>query len=360
MNETEQVIIDKMIIHKVDHRNYDSPQLADLESPISEEVSSFLRQHIAGSLEHKFTRTAVFDNPVNTDFIFQDACDALLNNPEQFVSQSQSISNHLFKTILGDKRISPSDLVICTFMQGDLSSKWLAILKMDPKDGFVGERETTNGLIRYVLRRVPDVLPTGELQKCAFILPNNLRASRKYDLTVLDQQAARYGARRMVASFFIKDYLQCKVGLNKKDKTEVFVYGSHQWINQLEDNWMEEDVERFKQRITTSIQDNVVDLTDFAQAVISEPDDQEDYLQFMRDKEGLEELTFEPDPEARRRLAKYTWFEGDNGLQIRIETDAIGSNKTLDPGEPGKRDSTGLKIITIKTTNWKPKPKRGR
>lgn len=357
MNNKNPVIINKMIIHKVDHRNYDSPQLADLESPISEEVASFLRKHISNNLIHKFMRTAVFDNSPNGDYVFQDVCDRLLDDPDQFVSQSQSISNHLFETVAGDKRISPSDLVICTFTRGGSNSKWLAILKMDPEDGFVGERETVNGLVRFVLRRVPDVLPTGELQKCAFILPKDLRASLDYDLKVLDQQAARYGSRRMVASFFIKDFLQCKVGLNKEDKTKSFVFGSHDWVTQKEDVWAEEDVERFKRRVTTSVQDNIVNITDFAQAIISEPEDQDDYLQFMRDKEGLEELTFEPDPEERRRLTKYTWFEGDNGLLIRVETDAIGPDKTLDPG---KRDSTGLRTITIKTTNWERKPKRGR
>lgn len=357
MINTEQLRIDKMIIHKVDHWKYDSPQLADLESPVSEEIASFLRHHIADSFEHRFTRTAIFNNPQISDYDFQDACNSIANDPNEFISISRSISCHLFNTIDGDKRISPSDLIICTFTQGDHSSKWLAILKMNPVDGFVSERETVKKLVRYVLRRVPDVLPTGVLQKCAFILPQEMRRDFGYDLKVLDQQVARFGVRRKVASFFVKDFLQCKVELNKKDKTKSFISGSSEWIKLKEDGWHEADVKRFQDRVYTTIKENIVDLSEFAQAVIAKPEDQDEYLQYMRETVGLEELTFDPDPEERRRLTEYTWFEGDDELLIRIKTDAIGPDKTLNPGEPG---ADQLRTIIIKTKKWESTPTRGR
>ncbi len=43
MTEMLPIHIHRMIIYKVDHRNYDAPQLSALESPVTEEVASFLR-----------------------------------------------------------------------------------------------------------------------------------------------------------------------------------------------------------------------------------------------------------------------------------------------------------------------------
>jgi hypothetical protein len=38
--------IHRPIVHKVDHKRYDQALISDLESPLSSEVRSFLRQHI--------------------------------------------------------------------------------------------------------------------------------------------------------------------------------------------------------------------------------------------------------------------------------------------------------------------------
>lgn len=353
MTNEPEVRIHRMIIHKVDHRNYDVPQLSDLESPVTEEVGSFLRRHIVSNREHKYARTAVFLDPEPGTVCLRDLCDSLLTDPDQFVTQSRRMAKHLFDTI--DNRVSPGDLILCTFTEGDDKSRWLALLKMDPDDGFVGEREEVNGQVRFVIRRVPNVLPRGELHKSAFVLPRGLREERGYDLKVLDQQVSRYGARRMIASFFAEDFLQCKVGLNRADRTRVFVYASYEWLGKME-QWPEEDVERFKGRVTSSLQDAVVDATNFAAAVITKPDDQDEYLDYLREQ-GLEDLTFEPDPQERRRLTQYAYFEGDHGLRVRIEADAVGPGKTL---EYNRDPATNTWTVTIRTTRWEEKPRRGR
>jgi nucleoid-associated protein YejK len=357
MSNNHQIVINQMIIHKVDHRNYDAPQLSDLESPISEEVASFLRKHIDFNREHKYARSAVFTGPPENQPVLRTMCDELIGDPGQFVAQSQAIARHLFETVKEDKRVSPGDLTICTFTEGDDDLRWLALLKMDPADGFVGEREIINGQVRIVLHRVPDVLPTGELQKCAFILPPKLREQHRYDLRVLDQQAARFGVRQMVASFFVTDFLQCQIGLNRRDKTLTFLYGSNEWIGHKKAQWSAEDIERFRRRAAVAIQDNMVDVADFAEAIISKPEEQEEYLEFMR-CQGLKDLTFETDPDERQRLTQYLWFEGDHGLQIRIEAEAaIGPDSILDY----KRDeATNVWTVTIRTTHWEEMFKKGR
>ncbi len=355
MDAKSEIAIHRMIIHKVDHWNYKAPQLSDLESPVSDEVSSFLQQHIAANREHRFARTAVFEKGALGDDKLRDTCDALLNDPQSFVAHSRQIATRLFQT--ANKRISPGDLVVCTYSEDDtVDDVALALLKMDPEDGFVGETEDVAGQVRIVLRRVPNVLPTGELQKCAFVLPPSQRSTKGYDLKVLDQQAARFGTHKLVASFFTKNFLQCRVNLDPGDKTVAFVYGSHEWIEQKHGLWTEDDIVAFKDQTNDSLGNKTVDVTAFAQAIIPDPDEQDQYLDYLR-RQGLEDLTFEPDPEERRKLTQYAWFEGDNELLVRINADEVGPGKTL---IPHKDEGTNTWTVTIRTTKWSPKVKRGR
>ena len=349
-----QILIHKMIVHKTDHISYDEPQLSDMESPIPEEVNSFLRHHILFNREHKYTRTALFLDVPQSGLVFKDICDDLLSDSSQFIAQSKLIARHLFDQIKLNKRIFPGDLIICTFSEIGNDSKWLALLKLDPEDGFVGDREEVDGQVRIVLRRIKDVLPTGELQKCAFIAPISMRESLGYDLNVLDQQSSRYAARQLVASFFISGFLQCKVGLNQADKTRNFVYLSRDWVDKKD--WPAEDKERFRSYVSEAINNNIVDTISVAQAVIASQEEQDEYVEYIKEN-GLEELAFEPDPEERRKLMQYVWFEGDYDLRIKIDKDAIGSGKTL---EYRKDESTNQWVITIRTTIWENKIKRGR
>jgi hypothetical protein len=357
-NNQPEIHIGQMIVHQIDQIKYDRPLLSDLQSPLSPEVRSFLRQHINNNRIHRYTRSAVFENASDGQTSFKDVCVELLTISDQFVHKSQYIANHLFSVMQRNRNISPGDLVICTFSEdtdNDPSSSWLALLKLDPTDGFIGERKTDPDGGTYIeLQRVPEILPTGELQKCAFIVPPDLREQTGYDLQVLDQQAVKYGRNRLVASFFIKNFLQCRVNLNQSDQTKYFIYGSHQWVNKKLTSWEPEDIDRFKDRITTSVQDNIVDLTDFAEEVVNKPEEQEEYLDYMRGQ-GLTDLTFEPDTSERKRLTQYLKFEGDNGLQVRIRADAVGPDQML---VYDYDEVTNQWIITIRSSRWDRRPGR--
>ena len=337
--------IQRMIIHKVDHVHVDRAQFSEIEPPVSDSVRRFLCGHIQNSRDHRFSRIGRFLEPTPDVPCLKSACDTLLANPGEFVPQSQAIAQRLYDT--SDNRMSPGDLILCSFTEGDSPLPWLAILKLDPSVGFVGEREKVDGKVCFVLRSVPDVLPSGELQKCAFILPLALRKERGHDLKILDQQIGRYGARRMVASFFTQDFLACRVGLNQADATRVLVYGSFDWIRQKEGLWASPDIEQFKNAVTNAIREPLVDAANLATSLITNDTERDDYLGHLR-REGLEELVFEPDLGISSRF-RYVHFEGDNGLKVRIEAGAFSEGKTLvyetDP-------DTNVTTVTIKTIRW--------
>ncbi|MFN2157376.1 MAG: nucleoid-associated protein [Anaerolineae bacterium] len=351
MGTENQVQIHRVIVHKVDHKQFDEPQLSDLESVIDDAVASFLRRHIADSRTHKYARTAVFEDEEG----FCAICDRLLGDGDQFVSQSRAIATHLFQTVKDDRRISPSDLVVCTYSEPGEAAQRLALLKMDPEEGFVGRQRTIGEKVQFVFDSASEVLPTGNLQKCAFVLPPALRDGAGYHLRVLDQQATRYGGYRLVASFFVTDFLQCKVGLEPQDRTRTFVVLSHEWLGRVKDTWPEADVQRFTRQVRGALEGEEIDVEAFSRGAIRDVEEQGAYVGYLLER-GQQELTFAPDPAERERLAKYTWFEGDHGLRVRVESDAVGPGKTL---QVRHDDVTHTYTITIRTHAWREQLKGG-
>jgi nucleoid-associated protein YejK len=344
-----QITLHGLIIHKIDHVHFTEPVLSDLPSPISEEVDLYLRDEIFFNREHEFSRSGVFTNGTDGKPNLKRLCSDLLKSQEQFVPQSQGIARHLFQVIHGDRRVSPGDLVICAFSEGDDKAKWLALLKMDPQDSFVTEEERVGQNRRLVLKRVRDVMPIGELQKCAFILPESLRDKRR-DLIVLDQQQARYGARRLVASFFSKDFLQCRVGLNEREMMQAFMDASYDWIGRKRDVWPDEEIEAFKDALESLRGKRMIRVVAFAHAAIEDPAEQDDYLekllQYLR-AEKLQDMVFVPAPSLAKGK-QVLQIEGDDALTLRINKDAVGQGKTL----YYERDQASNNwVITIKTIN---------
>jgi hypothetical protein len=355
MPQTGSVHIERAILHIVDHETSTEPQLSDLDLLLTPPVRAFLTRHIATSREHKNSRPAVFVDPLPKDEpSLHGMCDAILDDPDAFVTQSQRIATHLFHHLSG--RTSPGDLVVCTFVEasagpesgdGAIGDRWVAMFKMDPSDAFVHERQQENGQWRVVLRRIEEAISSGqELQKCAFVLPHALREARGYHLKVLDQQNRRYGVRESVASFFSVGFLQCRIPLNRAERTAVFVGGTRRWLRKYARDWPEEDRARAEAGIGAQLQQDRVDVTAYARGAIASDEQRAHYLDSLRE-EGLEDFVFDPDPRQQRKLTAYAEFEGDEELHIRVRAKAVGRMMHCE------RDvATGETVITIRTTRW--------
>lgn len=326
---TDQIVLHDLIIHKIDHLNFTQARLSDLKSPISEAVDMYLRDEIILNREHEFSRSGNFMAPPAGKTNLKQLCDELLSSDGKFVQQSQKIATHLFESINNDGRIRPGDLVVCTFSEkgGD---KWLALLKMDPQDSFITDEERVGGKRRMVLKQVRDVMPIGALQKCAFILPEASRKKRR-DLIVLDQQQAHYGTTQVVASFFSKDFLQCEVGFTPAEATRAFLDASSAWIDTKKDEWAPTDVQGFRENLQTTLQRKTVSIVNFAQTQIEKEADQKDYLDNVLGTlkaRGFHDRVFKPPPNLATRPVMLQ-LEGDEGLRLRIRSDAVGAGRTL-------------------------------
>jgi hypothetical protein len=340
------VKIHQLIAHKIYHKTSDKAGLYDLESPIDQDLEEILRKQIIDNCNYRYTNSAVFEDKVRGQENFRDICQKLFDDPKNFVEQSQKIAEILFK--VSTKNSSESDLVVCVFSEGgNEEGKWLALLKMEPQSGIIQDEKKQHGKKIAILTPVKNVLPTGYLQKCAFIRPFTSKRKKEPDLYVVDLQGGKYGSQKVeVASFFTKGFLQCRIDKSAAELTTSFFRGSHDWLAKKRNKWQNVDIINFEQQVEAAVRGLQVDLTMFPQTAIPDPDEQDEYFEFMRDKKGMTTAIFTPDPTKRDELLRYTWFEGDNNLLLKIETGTI--NNILKVQKPQGQPYT----ITITTATW--------
>lgn len=350
----DEIVIHHLIVHKVDHKNYDQPVYADLETQVTEEVVSFIRQHIRKNRGHKNTSTAIFGpDPEDADYTVKILSDEVLVNNSLFISNTQRIAELLFKA-QKTKNTSPGELVLCLFSEKRQPDRWLAILKMDPEDGFVGRQLDVNGQVQILLERVDGVLPQGELQKCAFVLPVSHRESARCDLVVLDQQQQNYGGQRQVASFFLHDFLNCVRELNRRDLTKEFYRHVNGWADSKIDAWEPETIEQLKEAGRNAIGAAQIDAIEFANQQFEDNVERDQFIDSFKERlerlGSISNLVFQPDPEISRRLVRYRTYEGDYGLRVRVEA---RDDLPDDLIEMEGKDEQNRHIVTLRTITWR-------
>lgn len=324
------IIIHRMIVHKVDHIDGTAPQYSDLEAPITDEIRQFFHRQIQESREHKNTRSGVFLPQEPGTISLATLCDGLTQSPAAFIEHSQAIAGHPFACIHRDRRIATSDLVVLTFSEPQDNEPWVAILKMDPQSGLVGEAQEIGGKTQIVLTLVPSVLTNTDLQKCAFVLPRGRRTDTRH-VSVLDQQTPRFGSRQIAATFFVAKFLQCDIGGHARVRTRTFHLESITWVATKRGQWTDDAIDRFETRVRAALTEPRIDVETIARTMIAQDLEQIEYILHVRGKmqeKGFDDLVFAPD---RSYLPEreYVYFEGDNGLKIRVRADEHGPGKTF-------------------------------
>jgi nucleoid-associated protein YejK len=358
MLKYEQVILHKLIVHKINNK-HDQPGLSSYESPITEDdIKFFIRRHIINGQEHRFARTGVFVKPEENTTFCQTLCDDLLRSDDNFIGASRNIATHLFEVVKKNLNIVPGDVVFTTYSIGASGAQHLAILKMEPHEGIVGKpEEMPGGGVRIVLRREADVLPVNDLQKCAFIVPENIRTDRNH-LTVLDLQNARRGAMQMVAGFFSKDFLQCQLGLSSAEQTTAFITAALDFKGSKQAAWENEKGQQFVASAMAVLENNRIDVEEFAQSVIESDEEKEEFIQTVRQKmqtDNFGDLIFQPD-RTYQTQQQLMVIEGDNELRISVLASEVGVDKAVQI----ETDAANRHLIKIRTNHLKQKIKHGK
>ncbi|WP_283430854.1 nucleoid-associated protein [Neorhodopirellula lusitana] len=208
------------IVHLVDSVKADlTLSTRELTMGKDSDLAEYFQDHIRNSLCDPSTRTATFAK----DSKFAPIANTAITSPAKFVETSKEIAKHLYKS--SDKRISSGAVAICLYSspQEPKVTRFLAVLKLDPADGFHPvEKNDGKGNVWVEFEKVEDVVPSSreKLLKCAFIRPRPKEVAMDYDMVVLDRQSA--GTTNEPAKFFMQKFLGAEHFGDSSDMTKKF------------------------------------------------------------------------------------------------------------------------------------------
>jgi len=166
-------------------------------------------------LKNDRVRVAQFTDPAAP---VAAACTAILAPKGNLVQGSQTLAEGLYGLMTRNASIARGDLAVCRYsaLEDGKPVSQLALLKIDPSEAFSQTTRTDEQGKRYVAVEVEaEVLPAGELQKCALVRQLEPRPT-DYDMVLLDRQLDGEN----VARFFSRDFLGTDLVIDSRQATK--------------------------------------------------------------------------------------------------------------------------------------------
>ena len=343
MRDLQEVEIRRSILHllapnrrKEKHLSPDVFALSDVS------VRKFLVRHIERGLGSG--RVCTFERPEpKGEHVAGWCAQAALGRKEAFVDRSHSIAEAMYAEIGRNQNISDAVLAVIAFRAKPPKgrrSPFLALLKLDPGEGFVTE-EQRDGTIRIAVQK--DMLPRARdgLQKCAFVSPDY---DLEYPLSVLDLQTG--GAEQDPRLWFLQRFLDARLAWDDVRLTRALNATLHRLRGELHARLTPRQLRRFDSGVHGMWARRRVDLAglppdlglsgEFADIAVE---------RLMKVPAG----TFTLDREtADRYLRRKVGYRADNDVEVKGPPGAFGTTVRWDPN-PSRR---GRLVVTIRTRTW--------
>ncbi len=342
--------------------NNNNPDTKDMKKEIYSIIDGpknavdLLKSSIKTYYEHKYIYDGEFISSSKDDSI-RKYSEEIIEHPNEFAEKSKEIARRLFKVMKEGSRtksISVGDLMICLCKEKPESEYCLALLKMDPKDSFVDSVININGKKFIKIEKKANVIPTGVLQKFAYIYPCEKETGEKkkgenYGLKVLDFQQRRVGEFSPIASFF-STFLGCKILMNPQQLTLAAIQIFSQIMEKMRSKLGDIQTDNFLDELFKALQQGFFDAVVLVDKSIPKKEDAKTILEAIKKK--LPTLVFKPEMPKGMMLTSKTVFFGECGLKVEINSDCVGSDNVLN--YEWNQDKTEC-IVTIKTSYWEEK-----
>jgi hypothetical protein len=221
MRDAENVVVQRAIVHLIDHLNQKLTH-SDDELPLdaNEKLRDYFSDQVRNALSDNQTSSARFSAKGNQSA--NDESYKILKNGPDLISSSRELGRLLMEAMGEDARIKPetSILAVCVYTASNYRSKnFLALIKIDPTEALVEKIETINGKQIVTFDVLSDVMPTKEvkLRKAALIAEKG--TIKDLDLLLLDRQVSG-----VAANFFALDFLNTVRVLEPASSTESFIF----------------------------------------------------------------------------------------------------------------------------------------
>ncbi len=299
------MIIHKSIVHVLD-KNNDAPILNDYESRTSLEVDKFFQKIINKISKDDDLRKAEF-NDYNHNTI-KNCCEQIIYNEDTFLQNSKEIASYLFDTMKSGEEIDSCDLAICLYSVKD--EKNIAIIKLDYKKLYTHSIEYMEDKFNIqIVSNEIGIPETGKTKQAALIGVSGI--NDEYHLKLLDKDAEK----EQLETKFVVDFLNAKRVNDDKYKTKVFKTTAENWITNAICNDVKK-AEDIRSILNYTLKEKeTVDLEEFAEKSIGEPELKESFKEYM-DEKGLGE-NFSIDKKWVEKKLKKRSIKTDNGFDIK-------------------------------------------
>lgn len=221
MEYVNEISINEAIIHILDN-NAEEAILNEIPLILSEELYEFIYKHLAKSFKDEDLKYAKFEEGRG---VVKDTSRAFFNNEIDFITMSKEIAIRLFTIMKSNVGISSCDLLVVSFLTE--FGSMIGILKMDYVKNYAHSVDFQDDKIGIKIIEQYSGLPSSgqKLQKCAFIKEKN----SEYDLLVIDKKSKGKDSDDYGVNFFLVNYLNCNILLNRRDNTKTFIKAAEDW-----------------------------------------------------------------------------------------------------------------------------------
>jgi hypothetical protein len=303
MQSIQNVSLEWAILHTADSA-LDSPQLADEQLAVDEDLRVYFEDHIKSCLRSTQTQMGKF---LDANSAAAAACSRMIEEgPGCYLGVSHAIAWWLHRQV-GRQNSMTADVAICVFSDLDNEDRFVAILKLDP--------------MRMYLRNSEEQAALGQI----LVMPDAKHGLRTWAIVRTFDEEARYDLLHNHSKeddFWTVEFLECEEIATPRQMTKIVLSETGKWLDANSDMVSPEVAADLSRAVRETAQSNLMDLEELSERVIPNSEMRDDYIGRMLDK-GLTETTFEPDREFAKRQASKTTYVLDDGVTLAGPTEVI-------------------------------------
>lgn len=266
LRNLESVRILKASVHILDKR-LEEPMLAQGETPLTEDITRYLTNHILKSSRSANAEAAAFKG----DGIIKQLTETTLLSQDTFIEASRTMAKRLFQVMRPIETIQSCDLATVLFQAGDIPC--IAILKLDHQQTFQHSIEYIDETFEVKLSQMENALPQANNQLTACALINAPDLVTQTGLLIIEREGQDGGPR-----WFLHRFLGADRQPDRMELTRIFKEIPEKFARRhLKNDYSEAEVLRagMREELNGSA---TIDLKGFAEDTLSGTDAQEKLL----------------------------------------------------------------------------------
>lgn len=351
MRELHEIEILHGVSHVVAPRSEDPEmrlRISEVETPLDGGVAEFLAAHVDGGLHDAQAKAAKF--AVRGADRTSGVCGKLVGSRPKLAELSAQLARHLYSIAEHDERVSDATLAVLLCranVDSEATQRFLALLKLDPSDGFhpVGDTDPETGKPRVRFGLDHNIFPTsGErLQKCAFLTAVDPEA--EYELLVVDRQ--RRGD--VVSKFWMTDFLGAELVLDSAERTTRLYRELRNARNEVAPELDAQQLAALEQVIDGAVVGASVNL-DMLRTSFPVPEPVRERID-ARLSRVLPDREFDLDPRVAGGFLRRRTYRADNGIRVSFPPDFAHLVKVEDV-DPDDTSENRLRRVSFETRQW--------